>query len=518
MPQTNSHSSSGEIPEVEHPLPAVTAPVPIVSPIDSDYKKPAKSPAVEEKLERADFLLVMVMVIAAFILILNETLLGVALPAIMEDLRVTASTAQWSSTGFMLTMAVVTPASGFIISRFSIRHVFVGAMAVFSAGSLVAGLAPTFAFLLLGRVLQAMGTGIIMPLLMTTMMRLVPPSRIGRAMGLIGMVISAAPALGPTVSGLILSIGTWHWLFLSVLPIGLIALLVGLRLAPSSLPEGGEDQRLDVLSMVLSTIGFGGLVWGLSSLGGASSHGGGAPVNPWILVAVSAVVLVIFVARQLQLQKTASPFMDLRVFTSFPFVLTVLMSSIAMGVLLGSSVLLPLYTVNVLGMSSLETGLVLLPGGILAALMSPVVGNLADKFSPRVLVIPGAILFAAAIWLLTMFDESTSPLFVLMTYLVISGVIPFLNTPMMGMGLGSLPQHLYSYGSSAMTTVQQVSAAAATAIFVALMGIGISNHGSDGVEAQAAGVHLAFTVAACLALTAVVVALLIPRKVAKAKH
>ena len=191
----------------------------------------------------------MVMVIAAFILILNETLLGVALPAIMEDLRVTASTAQWSSTGFMLTMAVVTPASGFIISRFSIRHVFVGAMAVFSAGSLVAGLAPTFAFLLIGRVLQAMGTGIIMHLLMTTMMRLVPPSRIGRAMGLIGMVISAAPALGPTVSGLILSIGTWHWLFLSVLPIGLIALLVGLRLAPSSLPEGGENQRLDVISM-----------------------------------------------------------------------------------------------------------------------------------------------------------------------------------------------------------------------------------------------------------------------------
>lgn len=516
MHETHSASSSN-LPEVEHPLPAVTAPVPIVSPVENNPKNSVSDPRAD-KLERADFLLLMVMVIAAFILILNETLLGVALPVLMKDLQVAASTAQWSSTGFMLTMAVVTPASGFIISRFSIRNVFVGAMAVFSIGSLTAGLAPTFGFLLLGRILQAMGTGIIMPLLMTTMMRLVPPSRIGRAMGLIGMVISAAPALGPTVSGLILGIGTWHWLFLSVLPIGVIALFVGLKLAPNTLPEGGENQRLDILSMILSTLGFGGLVLGLSSLGGSSAHGGGGiSLNPWILIAISAVILVVFVMRQLQLQKTSSPFMDLRVFKSFPFVLTVLMSSVAMGVLLGSSVLLPMYTVNVLGLDSLATGLMLLPGGILSALMSPIVGNLSDKFSPRVLVIPGATLFAGSIWLLTLFDENTSPLFVVLVYLILSAVIPFMNTPMMGLGLGSLPKHLYSYGSSAMTTVQQVSAAAATAIFVALMGIGIATHGGSGVEAQAAGVHLAFTVAACIALSAIVIAVLIPRR-ATAKH
>lgn len=510
-----THSSSGDLPEVEHPLPAVTAPVPIVSPLDPPQ---GKARPASDKLDRADFLLLMVMVIAAFILILNETLLGVALPVLMKDLQVAASTAQWSSTGFMLTMAVVTPASGFIISRFSIRKVFVGAMAVFSLGSLVAGLAPTFSLLLVGRILQAMGTGIIMPLLMTTMMRLVPPSRIGRAMGLIGMVISAAPAMGPTVSGLILGIGTWHWLFLSVLPIGLLALIVGLKLAPNSLPEGGENQRLDLLSMLLSTLGFGGLVLGLSSLGGHSGESGGLSFNPWVLTGVSTLILVIFVIRQLSLQKTGSPFMDLRVFTYFPFVLTVLMTSVAMGVLLGSSVLLPLYTMNVLGLDSLKTGLLLLPGGILSALMSPVVGNLADKFRPHFLVIPGAILFAASIWLLTLFDQNTSPMFVLAVYLLMSAVIPFMSTPMMGLGLGALPKHLYSYGSSAMTTVQQVCSAAATAIFVALMGIGIARHGGGGVEAQAAGVHLAFTVAASIALSAIVIALLIPRKASASAH
>lgn len=452
------------------------------------------------------------MVIAAFILILNETLLGVALPVLMEDLHIPATTAQWSSTGFMLTMAVVTPASGFIISRFSIRTVFVGAMTVFSAGALMAGIAPTFSLLLVGRILQAMGTGIIMPLLMTTMMRLVPPAKIGRAMGL-GMVISAAPALGPTVSGVILGFASWHWLFLSVLPIGLVALIVGARLAPTSLPEGGADQQLDVLSMVLSTIGFGGLVLGLSTLGAGSEHGGSElPVSPWIIVAVAAIVLAVFVARQLQLQKGGSPFMDLRVFTYFPFVLTVLMSSVAMGVLLGSSVMLPMYTLNVLGLDALAAGLLLLPGGILSALMSPLVGNLSDKFQPRMLVLPGAVLFSASIWMMTFFDEHTHRWFVLCVYLVVSLTVPFLNTPLMGVGLGALPQRLYSYGSSALTTVQQVASAAATALFIALMGVGMTAHGGSGKEAFAAGVHLAFLVAAFISLAAIVVAVLVPRK------
>lgn len=478
------------------------------------------APINHHKLDRADFLLLAVMVVAAFILILNETLLGVALPSLIADFNIDARTAQWSSTGFMLTMAVVTPASGFIISRFSIRTVFCGAMTLFCLGALSAGLAPTFGFLIAGRILQAMGTGIIMPLLMTTMMRLVPPARIGRAMGLVGMVISAAPALGPTVSGLILGVASWHWLFLAVLPIGLAALLTGVRLAPASLPEGGADQKLDLLSMVLSTLGFGGLVMGLSTLGGASHGAGvteestGPAVNPWLLIAVSLVILAVFVWRQLRLQRGASPFMDLRVFTYYPFVLTVLMTSTAMGVLLGSSVLLPLYTVNVLGMNALTTGLMLLPGGVASALLSPVVGGFSDKFGARALVIPGAAVFSGAIWLMTLFGADTPVWFIVATYFVLSASIPFMSTPMMGLGLGSLPGRLYSYGSSAMTTVQQVASAASTAIFVALMGIGAQAFDGDttSVSAQAAGVHLALLVAACLSLVAVVVALILPRR------
>ncbi|MDO4897668.1 MAG: DHA2 family efflux MFS transporter permease subunit [Rothia sp. (in: high G+C Gram-positive bacteria)] len=464
---------------------------------------------VAHKLEKAEFLLLAIMVVAAFVLILNETLLGVALPNIMSDLGITASTAQWTSTGFMLTMAVVTPASGFIISRYSIRTVFVGAMAVFSLGTLVAATAPGIAFLLLGRVLQASGTGVMMPLLMTTMMRLVAPSKIGQAMGIIGMVISAAPAMGPTVSGLILSMGSWRLLFWLILPIGIIALLIGMRLAPADASQG-SDQKLDALSMLLSTLGFGGLVLGLSSMGGESAHGGAhLPVNPWVIVIAAAAIIAIFVWRQIKLQ-ARGPFMDMRIFRARPFTLTVLMSSIGMGVMLGTAILIPLYTANVLGISALATGLMLLPGGVLMAVLSPVVGRLSDRFGARALVLPGAVLFSASIWLMSTFSVSTQQWYIIATYMLMTFSLPFINTPMMGMGLGSLPQHLTAFGSSAMTTFQQVSGAAATAVFVALLGMGAAAHGGEGIEAYMAGVHLAFLVAAFLSFGSILIALFVP--------
>lgn len=470
---------------------------------------PTASMPVARKLEKAEFLLLAIMVIAGFVLILNETLLGVALPEIMRDLNITASTAQWTSTGFMLTMAVVTPASGFIISRFSIRTVFMGAMLLFSLGTLVAATAPGIGMLLTGRVLQASGTGVMMPLLMTTMMRMVAPSKIGQAMGIIGMVISVAPAMGPTVSGLVLGVGTWRWLFWLVLPIGIAALLVGMKLAPADAPTG-SNQKLDALSMLLSTLGFGGLVLGLSSMGGSSAHGGAhLPVNPWVIVISAAIILAIFVWRQLKLQDRG-PFMDMRIFRSRPFTLTVLMTSIGMGVMLGTSILIPLYTANVLGVSALQTGLMLLPGGVLMAVLSPLVGRMSDRFGARALVLPGAVLLAGSIWLMSTFSQTTPQWYIIATYVLMTFSLPFINTPMMGLGLGSLSGELTAFGSSAMTTFQQVSGAASTALFVALMGIGSAAHGGTGVEAYMAGVHLAFLVAAFMSLTSIVVALLLP--------
>lgn len=466
---------------------------------------------VVPRLSRAEFLLLGVMVVSAFVLILNETLLGVAMPRIMEDLQISASTAQWTSTGFMLTMAVVTPASGFIISRYSIRTVFVGSMLVFSVGTLAAAAAPGIGGLLLGRVLQASGTGVMIPLLMTTMMRLVAPQKMGQAMGIVGMVISAAPAAGPTVSGLILQVADWRWLFWMVLPIGLLALAVGFKLAPSD-GGGSSGQTLDVLSMVLSTLGFGGLVLGLSSMGGDSAHGGAhLPVNPWLVVALAVAFIVAFVLRQLALQKGSSPFMDMRIFRSRPFTQTVVLSSVGMGVMLGSAILVPLYTANVLEMSALTTGLLMLPGGVLMAVLSPIVGRLSDRFGARTLVVPGALLLSGSLWMMTAYSTSTPAWFIVATNMLMCLGLPLMNTPMMSAGLGSLDRSLTAFGSSAMTTFQQVSGAAATATFVALLGVGAQLHGGEGVEAYMAGIHLAFTVAAALSLISLAIAFFVPK-------
>src|ERR671913_396547 len=211
---------------------------------------------------------------AAFVAILNETTMGVAIPHLITDLGITAVSAQWLTTAFMLTMAVVIPISGFLLQRFTTRQVFVAAMGLFSLGTLIAFLSPGFPMLLIARVVQASGTAIMMPLLMTTLMTLVPSHSRGRIMGRVSIVMSLAPAIGPTMSGLLLDTVGWRWIFGIVLPIALIALAVGARWIhnlgqPTSAP-------IDVPSIILSALGFGGIVFGLSQIGGPGAHSGSA--------------------------------------------------------------------------------------------------------------------------------------------------------------------------------------------------------------------------------------------------
>ena len=203
--------------------------------------------------------------VAAFVVILNETIMSVALPRLMGEFNITEATVQWVTTAFMLTMAVIIPTTGWILTRFPLRSVYLAAMLIFTAGTLVAALAPVFLVLVIGRVIQAIGTAIMMPLLMTTVMNMVPFEKRGRTMGIVGMVISAAPALGPTTGGVILEHLDWRWMFWAVLPIAVIVLVVGgLLLRNVTEPR---HMKLDFVSVILSALGFSGLIYGLSSLG-----------------------------------------------------------------------------------------------------------------------------------------------------------------------------------------------------------------------------------------------------------
>ncbi|QLD13187.1 DHA2 family efflux MFS transporter permease subunit [Microbacterium oleivorans] len=442
------------------------------------------------------------LVASAFVVILNETIMGVALPRLMVDLDITAATAQWLTTGFLLTMAVVIPLTGYLLARFPLRRIFFTAMTLFAAGTLIAALAPGFGMLLTGRVVQASGTAIMMPLLMTTVLNVVEPSRRGRMMGVISIVIAVAPAIGPTVSGLILSVLDWRWMFWLVLPIALLALALG-AIWVKNVTETRE-ARFDVASVILSAVGFGGLIFGLSSIG--ESAAGHAPVPVWIPLVVGALSLAAFVVRQLALQKQDAALLDLRTFRSRSFSLAVVLVVVVMSALFGSLILLPLYLQQVLGLDTLTVGLMLLPGGVLMGLIAPVVGALFDRFGPTPLVIPGMIVAAAALWGMTTFGTETSIGWIIAVHMTLNLGLGCVFTPLLTSALGSLPARLYSHGSATVSTLQQVAGAAGTALFVTLMSVGAAAAAAGGaaaVSATASGVHTAFFTGAVIASVAV---------------
>ncbi|GAB3266689.1 MDR family MFS transporter [Arthrobacter pigmenti] len=444
---------------------------------------------------------------AAFVVILNETIMSVAIRELMLDLNITARAAQWLTTAFMLTMAVVIPITGFLLQRFNTRPVFIAAMSLFSAGTLIAAVAPGFEALLMGRIVQASGTAIMMPLLMTTVMTLVPSNQRGKTMGNVSIVISVAPAIGPTISGLILSTLTWRWMFLLVLPIALTMLVIGYRRV-----ENVTDPRkmpIDVASVVLSAFGFGGLLYGLSQVG-ADTGGSSAPM--WIAFAVGAVALTSFLLRQRRLQRVNQALLDLRTFRSPIFRTAVAMMVIMMSSLFGTIILLPIYMQQVLEFSPIKVGLMLLPGGLLMGLLAPFVGRLYDRFGPRVLVVPGTMLVSTVLWTLSTVTENTTAPQLVAAHMTLSVGLALLFTPLFSASLGSLPRNLYSHGSAIVGTTQQVSAAIGTALFITVMAIGSANLRAEGVAeeiAVAGGVRAAFMTGAVISLLAVVAAFFI---------
>jgi DHA2 family lincomycin resistance protein-like MFS transporter len=445
------------------------------------------------------------LLVSTFVVILNETLMGVALPRLMSDLAITAGTAQWVTTAFMLTMAVVIPVTGFVLQRLTTRTAFGLAMGLFCTGTLICALSPGLVVLLVGRVVQASGTAVMLPLLMTTVMTVTPPASRGRTMGNISVVISVAPALGPTVSGLVLSVLDWRWLFGLVLPIAVGALVLGaLRLPDLTTPR---PARVDVPSVGLSVVAFGGIVLGLSRVGESV---GGDPVPAVVALAAGLAALAVFVVRQRRLQRHDGALLDLRTFGSSTFTVAVVVMALSMVGLFGTIILLPLYAQSVLGLEALEVGLLLLPGGLLMGLLAPSVGRAYDRFGPRVLLVPGTVVVSAALWGFVALGPG-SPSWVLAgIYLVLGGGLALIFTPLFTAALGSLPASLYSHGSAMVGTVQQVAGAAGTALFITVLTVrstAAAAAGADPVAAMADGVHGAFLVGAAISVLAVPAAL-----------
>ena len=459
----------------------------------------------EGRLDSRSRVAIILLLAAVFVVFLNETFLSVALTDIDTDLHISPTLGQWLSTGFALTMAVVIPITGWLLQRLNTRPVFITAMSLFTAGTVIAATASGFGILLLGRIVQASGTAIMMPLMMTTIMSLVPPQSLGRMMGRISIVMSVAPAVGPTISGFLLPLVHWRGLFWVMAPIAAAMLILGIL----RVPNVSEPRRapLDVLSVIISAVAFSGLVYGLSSLGQAAE--GDAVIPSWIPVTIGAVFLIAFILRQVQLQRRDRALLDLRTFTSRTFTMSLSMLAVSMIALFGAVISVPLYMQNVLHQPTEIIGLTLLPGGLLMGLLGPSVGRLYDRFGPTPLVVPGAAVVSGVFFSFSFLSTSTPVWLMIVSYLVLCLGLAFLFTPLFTSALGALPPHLYSHGSATLATIQQVAGAAGTALFIALLAIGKSNGLAAGLSTEASiasGVRLAFLVGAIVSLLALALA------------
>ncbi|MFK0401706.1 MDR family MFS transporter [Microbacterium sp. NPDC090225] len=462
---------------------------------------PTTAPA-DGTIARSDMRVIWLLLVAAFVAILNETTMGIAIPHLNTDLGIPPELGQWLTSAFMLTMAVVIPTTGFILQRFTTRQVFIAAMISFSLGTLVSLIAPGFAVLLVGRVIQAVGTGIMMPLLMTTIMNVVPPQSRGRMMGRVGMVISLAPATGPVLAGAVLEVFNWRALFAIILPIALIALGMGIRWMTNL----GETRRmpLDVVSIPLAALGFGGIVFGISQLGGEGA-GAGATTGVVALV-VGVVSLGLFVWRQLVLQRVDDALLDLRVFRSTNFTFSVIIMSILALSMFGTLTLLPQYLQNVVGLESFSAGLILLPGSVLMGLLGPIMGRVYDARGTRPLLIPGTILVSAALFFYSTVSEHTEWWVLVIVQAVMSVGLAMSFTPLFSASLGSLQRSLYSHGSAVLNTMQQVAGAAGVAVLLVTYSAILHTGEEQGLStalAGAPGARMAFLIAAIISLAAV---------------
>ena len=449
-----------------------------------------------------------ILVAATFVVILNETIMVNAIPRLMHEFSVDARAAQWLSTAFMLTLAVVIPMTGWFLQRVTTRAAFTTALGLFLAGTVLATAAWSFPVLLAARVVQASGTAVMMPLLMTTLLTIVPPHRRGSVMGNVTLAIAVAPALGPAVSGVLLQLGSWRFIFAVVVPIAAAMLVIGLRMLVNV--GSPEHSRLDVVSIVLAALGFGGFVYGLSQVG-ADPSTGGLPAAPTIAAGLGLVA--VFAWRQLRLGRSGTPLLDLRTMRFRTFTLTLTLMCLAFMALMGVMITLPMFLQNVHGMTPLATGLLLMPGGLVMGVLGPKVGSLFDQHGARALVVPGAMVMLGALVGFATIGTDTPAWWLLTLHVLMSVALALIFTPVFTAGLAVLPAHLYSHGSAVLNTLQQVAAAVGTAVVVTILSVrsaSLTAAGADPVSALSGGIQWGMGFGAVIGVAVLVLAFFVP--------
>lgn len=448
-------------------------------------------------LTRQQIVMLVIMIFGTFVTVLNQTVVTPAQPSIMAEMGIDASTVQWLTTGFTLVNAIMIPVTAYLTDKHSTKMLYLVSMGIFAVGSLMAGIAPDFAVLLIGRLLQAAGAGILMPMVMTVLMLTFPVERRGSAMGIFGIVIAFAPAIGPSVSGLVIDSFGWRVLFYAIAILIAAVVLISVFVLKKTEPLNPAAQ-LDKISVIMSTVGFGALLYGFSTIGSV-----GINVADAAITLVGIVVLVLFFRRQLKMEQ---PMLNVRVLSNRRFFIGTVIGMIVQASLLAAGVLMPIYLQSYMGYSATVSGLVIMPGAILMGVLNPFAGRLFDKYGPRVLSIIGlAILTISTVGFATL-TSTTDVVWLTILYTIRMASLSLVNMPITTWAMNALDNKLLNHGTSVNNTLRQVSGSLGTALLVSIdtFVTGTASGTMDPVQAGILGVNAAFVAAVVLSAMALV--------------
>lgn len=436
--------------------------------------------------------------LAAFVGMFGETAMNIAMPQLSAAFDVPVSMMQWMVIGHMLVIGLVMPFASLLMKKYPVRRLVLFSIGCFCAGCLISGFAVSFPMLIAGRMVQGLGPGIILPVMFAMVVRVFPARRIGTAMGFCSLIIMFAPAVGPTLAGLIMGALSWRWVFFLFAAILVVAFALAARFLVS--PYELTNPKIDGMSCLLSVIGFSCLILGV---GLASLLGWGSPVTLALLV-VGIVGIVLYVRRQMRMEV---PVLNMRCFGIPGFRSGTVLVMLVFGVNLSAMFLLPQFFQNGIGLSVAAAGVALLPGGIVNCIVSLVSGKLYDRIGPRIPVVVGLCTIALGGILVLLATSASAVWYVILCHVVILVGVPLAMSPSQSTALGSLPQALSTDGSAILNTLQQVWGAVCTAVATSLLGIGQHAYaGADAAGAFTNGVHFGMAFILLLVVIGLIVA------------
>ena len=434
-------------------------------------------------LSRQQVIMVAVLLAGAVLVVLNQTLLSPALPTIMTDMMVDATTVQWLTSGYAMVEAVIIPLNAYFMGKFRTRTLFIGGLVLFTAGTLIAAAAPAFWVILIGRMLQAAATGIVMPMVFTLILLVFPREKRGGAMGIVGLVIAFAPAIGPSLSGVLVDSVGWRALFLIVTVCGLACIIA----SKFALEDQGpfDPATFDKLSVLLLAVGMVALLYGLSSFASSENL-----LIPIVLMLVGLVLMAFFVRRQLHLEV---PLLKIDVLKARRFRIISCIVPFLQAMLVGAGVIFPIYIQSALGHSATVSGFIMLPGAVLGALIGLVAGRVFDRHGVRMIALIGGVVLALSGVGMVLFDMNTTiPFIIAVNTLLVVG-LQLLTTPLNTWGVNSLDNRVIQHGNALLNTLNQVGASFGTAFIMSLTALGPQFYPqATGAEAVYAGDHIGF--------------------------